>query len=483
MTRNLPDHADYQRLRRRIEERLGPKGIVADEEDLAPYLLESRGLWTGWAPFMALPASTDEVADTVKLCREEGIAIVPQGGNTSRVAGAFIRREDGAILLNLKRMDRVLNVDPLDNTMSVQAGCVLQRVQEAAAEVDRLFPLSLGAEGSCQIGGNLASNAGGLQVLRYGNARDLVLGIEVVLPDGRVWDGLRALRKNNTGYDLKHLFMGAEGTLGIITAATLKLFPSPRESVSLFIGLSDLEASCEVLALAQGATGGQVVGCELIPRIALDFTLQQAPDIQDPLAQPHDWYLMMKASAGREDSGLRETLEQMLGEALEAGLVVDATVAASEAQSQALWRIREVLVEAQALGGASIKHDVSVPVSKVPTFIRQANAAATALVPGIRPYAYGHMGDGNVHYNLSQPEHLSAEDFMALQPDIQRRVHDVAISLRGSISAEHGVGLTKRAEIKRVKPAIELELMRRLKTAFDPDGLMNPGKIFAPEDD
>jgi FAD/FMN-containing dehydrogenase len=483
MTRSLPDHADYQRLRRRIEERLGPKGIVADEEGLAPHLLESRGLWTGWAPFMALPASTGEVADTVKLCREEGIAIVPQGGNTSRVAGAFIRPEDGAILLNLKRMDRVLNVDPLDNTMSVQAGCVLQRAQEAAAEVDRLFPLSLGAEGSCQIGGNLSSNAGGLQVLRYGNARDLVLGIEVVLPDGRVWDGLRALRKNNTGYDLKHLFIGAEGTLGIITAATLKLFPSPRESVSLFIGLSDLEASCEVLALAQGATGGMVVGCELIPRIALDFTLQQAPDIRDPLAQPHDWYLMMKVSAGREDSGLRETLERMLGEALEAGLVVDATIAASEAQSQALWRIREVLVEAQALGGASIKHDVSVPVSKVPTFIRQANAAASAMVPGIRPYAYGHMGDGNVHYNLSQPEHLSAGDFMALQPDIQRRVHDVAISLRGSISAEHGVGLTKRAEIKRVKPAIELELMRRLKTAFDPDGLMNPGKIFAPEDD
>jgi len=356
-------------------------------------------------------------------------------------------------------------------------------VQEAAAEADRLFPLSLGAEGSCQIGGNLASNAGGLQVLKYGNARDLVLGIEVVLPDGRVWDGLRALRKDNTGYALKHLFIGAEGTLGIITAATLKLFPNPRESASLFIGLSDLEASCEVLALAQGATGGQVVGCELIPRIALDFTLQQAPDIQDPLAQAHDWYLLMKASAGREESGLRETLEQMLGEAYEAGLVVDAAIAASEAQSQALWRIREVLVEAQALGGASIKHDVSVPVSKVPTFIRQANDAAAALVPGIRPYAYGHMGDGNVHYNLSQPEHLSAEDFMALQPDIQRRVHDVAVSLRGSISAEHGVGLTKRAEIKRVKPAIELELMRHLKTVFDPDGLMNPGKIFAPEDD
>ena len=325
--------------------------------------------------------------------------------------------------------------------------------------------------------------AGGLQVLKYGNARDLVLGIEVVLPDGRVWDGLRALRKNNTGYDLKQVFIGAEGTLGIITAATLKLFPSPQESGSLFIALRDLDASCEVLAMAQNATGGQVVGCELVPRIALDFTLRQAPDIQDPLSGAHDWYVLMKASAGRAGSGLHETLERMLGEAYEAGLVVDATIAASEAQSQALWRIREVLVEAQTLGGASIKHDVSVPVSKVPAFIRQANAAAEALVPGIRPYPYGHMGDGNVHYNLTQPEALSAEDFMARQPEIQRRVHDVAISLGGSISAEHGVGLTKRAEVERVKPAIELELMRRLKTAFDPEGLMNPGKILTPDED
>jgi D-lactate dehydrogenase (cytochrome) len=483
MTRTLPSSEKYQHLRRRLEEQLGPKGILAEAADLAPYLIESRGLWTGWAPFMALPASTQEVAETVRICREEGIAIVPQGGNTSRVASAFIQEEDGAILLNLRRMDRVLEVDPLDNSITVQAGCVLQRVQEEAAAVDRLFPLSLGAEGSCQIGGNLASNAGGLQVLRYGNARDLVLGIEVVLPDGRVWDGLRALRKNNTGYDLKQLFIGAEGTLGIITAATLKLYPRPKESISLFIGLRDLEASCHVLALAQGATGGQVVGCELIPRIALDFTLRQAPDIKDPLSAPHDWYVLMKAAAGRENSGLREALEQMLAEAYEAGLVVDATIAASEAQSQALWRIREVLVEAQALGGASIKHDVSVPVSKVPAFIQQANATAAALVPGIRPYAYGHMGDGNVHYNLSQPEALSAEDFMARQPEIQRRVHDVAISLGGSISAEHGVGLTKRAEIARVKPPIELELMRRLKAALDPEGLMNPGKILIPESD
>ena len=478
MTRPLPQPETYESLRQRLEDRLGPKGILADEEGLAPYLRESRGLWTGWAPFMALPASTGEVAETVRLCREAGVAMVPQGGNTSRVAGSFSREQDGAILVNLKRMDRVLNIDPLDNSMTVEAGCVLQTVQEKAASVDRLFPLSLGAEGSCQIGGNIASNAGGIQVLRYGNMRDLVLGLEVVLPDGRVWNGLKSLRKDNTGYDLKHLFIAAEGTLGIITGATLKLFPLPKESVSLFIALTDLDGACRVLAKAQDATGGQIVGCELIPRIALDFALAEVADVRDPLSQPHEWYLLMKAAAGREDSGLREALEAMLAAAFEDELVTDATITASEGQSRALWRIREAIVEAQTAGGASIKHDISVPVSQVPAFIREANAAVSALVPGIRPYPYGHMGDGNVHYNLTQPEDMAPEDFLARQPEIQARVHDIALGLGGSISAEHGVGLTKLAEIQRITPAIELELMRDIKKTLDPDGLMNPGKIF-----
>ena len=478
MTPPQPRPEVFETLHGRLENCLGPKGILSAENDLAPYLKESRGLWTGWAPFMAMPATTAEVAETVKLCREAGVAIIPQGGNTSRVAGAFAREEDGAILVNLKRMDRVLELDPLDNSITVEAGCVLQTVQEKAAAADRLFPLSLGAEGSCQIGGNIASNAGGIQVLRYGNMRDLVLGLEVVLPDGQVWSGLKSLRKNNTGYDLKHLFIAAEGTLGIITAATLKLFPLPKETVSLFAALTDLDAACQVLARAQDATGGQVVGCELIPRIALECTLTQAPDIRNPLSDMHEWYVLMKASAGRENAGLRETLEAMLAEAYEEELVADATVAASEGQSQALWRIREVLVEAQALGGASIKHDISVPVSKIPTFIREANAAVAALVPGIRPYPYGHMGDGNVHYNLTQPKEVAAEDFLARQPEIQERVHDIALALGGSISAEHGVGLTKLKEIARVTPPVQLELMRTIKKTLDPDGLMNPGKIF-----
>ncbi len=478
MNRPLPSAETFAELGDALQSLLGPKGLIRDEDELQPYLLESRGRWRGWVPFMALPATSEEVAATVRLCRDAGVAIVPQGGNSSRVGGALARREDGAILLNLGRMNKVLDLDPLDNSMTLEAGCILQKVQEAAEAADRLFPLSLGAEGSCQIGGNLATNAGGIQVLRYGNARDLVLGLEVVLADGTIWKGLNSLRKNNVGYDLKQLFLGSEGTLGIITKATVKLFPRPKESVSLFIGLSSLDAACDILARAQDATGGQVSGCELIPRLALDFTLSHIPGIQDPLSEPHEWYLLMKATAGRENSGLREVMEAMLEEAFEAGLVVDATIATSEAQSQALWRIREALVEAQTKEGASIKHDISVPVSKVPSFIRKANTVVERLVPGTRPYPFGHLGDGNVHYNLTQPAAMAPEDFFAKQKEIQQHVHDVALSLGGSISAEHGIGLAKLEELVRVKDPLELDLMRKLKAALDPEGLLNPGKIF-----
>ncbi len=483
MRRLAPGKETFDGLRDRLRAVLGDRAIVTDPAELAPYLIESRGLYRGETPFLVRPATTEEVASTLRLCRDAGVAVVPQGGNTSRVCGALVRAQDGAILLNLGRLNRIRAIDPLDNAMTVEAGCILERVQEAAAEVDRLFPLSLGAQGSCQIGGNLSTNAGGIHVLRYGNMRDLVLGIEVVLPDGEIWNGLKSLRKDNTGYDLKHLFMGAEGTLGIITAATLKLFPRPRESLSIFIGLADLEAATEVLARAQAATGGQVAACELIPRIALDFSLRHMPDIKDPLAEPHDWYLLLEATSGRPESGLAETLEEMLGAAFEANLLRDATIARSEQQAAALWRLREALVEAQAKEGASIKHDISVPVSKVPRFLRAADAAVLEIQPGTRPYAFGHLGDGNIHYNLSQPTDISAEAFRARQGEIQTRVHDIAVALGGSISAEHGIGLAKLAENKRFKSPVEQMLMRKLKQALDPEGLLNPGKLVPSEPD
>ncbi len=472
-----PSTKIFDHLRARLEELLGPRGVVADSESLAPHLCEQRGRYQGWAPFMATPASTEEVAAVVRHCAEAGVAIVPQGGNTGLVGGAVPFREDGAILLNLRRLDRIRDLDPVDYSITVEAGCILQKVQEAAAAADRLFPLSLGAEGSCQIGGNLSTNAGGIQVLRYGNMRDLVLGLEVVLPDGRVWHGLRALRKDNTGYDLKQLFIGAEGTLGIITAATLKLFARPRERVTAFVAVRELEAAVEMLALARRATGEAVTACELIPRRALDFSLRHGSGIVDPLSEPHDWYLLIEACAGSAGGGLKNAVETMLGEAYEAGLVTDATIAASEAQAAAFWRLREVMVPAQGPEGASIKHDVSVPVSQVPTFIRRASAAVEALIPGIRPYPFGHIGDGNVHFNLTQPVGADGAAFLARWDEVNHLVHEIVVGLGGSISAEHGIGCMKVAENLHFKPEVELDLMRKLKAALDPQGLMNPGKV------
>ncbi len=470
--------AAYQRLKQALESRLGPRALVSDADDLAPYLKESRGLFQGDAPFVVLPATSDEVAAAVSLCAAEGLAVVPQGGNTGRVGGGVPYAELGAVPINLKRMNRIRELDPLDQTATVEAGCVLATLQTAAEAADRLFPLSLGAEGSCQIGGNLASNAGGIHVLRYGNMRDLVLGLEVVLADGRVWNGLRALRKDNTGYDLKQLFLGSEGTLGIITAATLKLFPRPRESVSLFVAVTGLEAALEVLARARAAAGGGLAACELIPRIALDFCLEHIPGIRDPLAEPHDWCLLMEATAGRPGSGLAETLEAMLAEAHEAGLVADATIAASEAQSAQLWRIREALVAAQAAEGASIKHDIAVPVSRVPRLIRDACQAVEAMIPGARPYPFGHLGDGNIHFNFSQPPGTDPAAFLDRRQAVNAKVHDIAQGLGGTISAEHGIGRVKREELRRFKSAAELDLMRRVKAALDPQDTMNPGVVF-----
>ncbi|MCC7046718.1 MAG: FAD-binding oxidoreductase [Alphaproteobacteria bacterium] len=454
---------------------VGAKGWSEDPEILAPQLKDWTGYYTGTTPLMVMPATTAEVAAVVRACAEAGVGIVPQSGNTGLVGAQL---PHGQVLLSLKRMNKVRGIDALDYTMTAEAGCILADLQQAALDAQRFFPLSLGAEGSCMIGGNLSTNAGGINVLRYGNTRELVLGLEVVMPDGRVWDGLRRLRKDNTGYALKHLFVGAEGTLGIITAATLRLFPLPIEQATAFAAIRDLDAAVELLSILRAGSGDAISSYELIPRMGIELGLEYGTGMADPLARKHDWHVLIEFTGTIADGTARAKLEAALGEALEKGVVVDATIAASTEQSLKLWRIREAMVEYQYRAGASIKHDISVPVSRVPEFIRRANAALAAMVPGIRPLAFGHVGDGNVHYNLTQPGGMAREAYLALGEDIHRAVYETVAALDGSFSAEHGVGAVKREELKRYRPPIEVELMRRLKQALDPQGLMNPGKVL-----
>jgi len=473
-----PETADFDALKQRLAEALGAKAVIDAADDMAPYLADQRRRYQGESPFVLRPGSTEEVATAVKLCREAGVAIVPQGGNTGLVAGGLPFADTPAVLLSLGRLNKVREVDAADYSITVEAGCILQQVQAAAEAADRLFPLSLGAEGSCQIGGNLSTNAGGVHVLRYGNARDLVLGLEVVLPDGRIWDGLHALRKDNTGYALKHLFVGAEGTLGIITAACLKLFPRPAETEVAFVAVRDPAAAVELLGRARAATGDRVNAFELIPRIGLDFALKHIEGIQDPLAEPNAWYVLVELASGRADGTLREGLEEFLGAAVEDGLVSDAALAANERQAADFWAIREGIVEAQKFEGGSIKHDVSVAVSRTPEFIERATKLVQGMVPGIRPVPFGHVGDGNIHFNLSQPEDANREAYLARWEEVNEAVHELVVGMGGSISAEHGIGYMKREENARFKSEVELDLMRAVKRALDPDNLMNPGKVI-----
>ena len=474
-TRQPADHSRLADLRAQILRVVGDKGVIAGADDMAPYLVEPRGRYRGATPFIVRPASTDEVAAVVRLCAAARVPIVPQGGNTGLMAGGIPFEGGEEILVNLGRMKRIRDIDPVDYSLTAEAGCVLQDLQAAADAVDRLFPLSLGAEGSCQIGGNISTNAGGVQVLRYGNTRELVLGLEVVLPDGQVWDGLRRLRKDNTGYDLKQFFIGAEGTLGIVTAAVLRLFPKPRETATAFAALRDVAAAVELLARTRAAVGEVVTSFELIPRRGLDFAVRHVAGVSDPLSEPHAWYALVELSAGA--GGLGEALEVVLAQAYEDGLVPDATLAASAAQAQDFWRIREGLVEGQKFEGGSIKHDVSVPVSEVPAFMARATAAVEALIPGIRPVAFGHIGDGNIHFNLSQPKDADTAAYLARWEEVNRLVHDVVREFEGSISAEHGIGRMKIEENRRLKPALDIQLMRQVKAALDPHNLMNPGKV------
>jgi FAD/FMN-containing dehydrogenase len=456
---------------------VGPKGWSEDPAMLTPLLIEPRGLFRGATPLLLRPETTAQVAAIVAECRRAGIALVPQGGNTGLCGGATPDPSGSQVLISLGRMNRVRAIDPLDYTITVEAGCILQHIQQAAAAVDRLFPLSLGAEGSCTIGGNLSTNAGGINTLRFGNARDLALGLEVVLPDGRLWDGLRLLRKDNTGYDLKHLFIGAEGSLGIITAATLKLFPRPREEVNAIVAVRDVPGVLELLSRLRLATGDQITAFEFMERFGIDLAIKHVPGVRDPLDRVHAHYALVRGSAGRENSGLRECMEETLAAAMEEGLVLDAAIAESEQQARDFWRIREGIVEGQIPEGGSIKHDISVPVSKVATFIALADVAVAKAIPGCRPCAFGHAGDGNIHYNVTQPVDMNRQEYLGRWKELNAVVHPIVLSLGGSISAEHGIGQLKRGELAEVKSPVEMDLMRAIKQVLDPDGLMNPGKV------
>ena len=449
-------------------------GWIDDPVAMAPYLHEWRGRVQGAALAVVRPTATDQVAAIVRAASENDIKLVPQGGNTGLAGGSIPYPGERAVVLSLQRLDKIRDLDPLDYSVSVESGCILSTLQRAADDADRLFPLSLGSENSCTVGGLLSTNAGGTMTIRYGNMRELVLGVEIVLPNGEIWNGLRRLHKDNTGYDLKHLFIGAEGTLGIVTAAVLKLFPKPRQTETVFVAVPDPNAAILLLSRVRSATGDAVSAFELIPRIALDFALRHVAGAVDPLLASYPWYVLIEATAGVAGSTLEDAMETALASAVEAGEALDAAFSRSEAQRKSLWFIREAIVEAQRFEGGSIKHDVSVPVSRIAEFIARASQAVEAVLPGIRPIPFGHVGDGNVHFNLTQPVEAETRAYLEQWHMLNRVVHDVALSLGGSISAEHGIGRFRRDELTRVKDPVELDLMRRVKNAIDPGNLMNP---------
>jgi len=458
-------------LSERLAGLAGAAHVLTDPADIAPFVTDWRGRYRGAAQCVVRPGNTAEVAAVVKACVEAGVPIVPQGGNTSLCGAATPDGEGRAVVISLSRLNRVVSVDAQNNTISVEAGCTLAAVQDAARAVDRLFPLALASEGTCQIGGNLSTNAGGVQVLRYGNTRELTLGLEVVLPNGDIWDGRRGLRKDNTGYDLKQLLIGAEGTLGIITGAVLKLFPLPKTQVTCWLNVDLPNATVSLINSAKSKFDAQLTAFEMVSETALGLVLKHIPDTLRPTAQS-PWYVLAEFSDADPVA-----VEAWLAGRLEAGEVGDGVVAQSETQAKKLWALRENISEAQKIEGISIKHDVSVPMSAIPAFLAAADAALEQAFPGIRVVAFGHVGDGNLHYNLSKADAQDNAAFIAAQSLVNRIVHDAVHALNGSISAEHGIGQLKREEILRYKSPVEMALMRTIKQALDPRGLMNPGKV------
>jgi len=454
---------------------VGDKHAITDPQAQAPYLIELRDLFHGHTPVVLRPGTVAEVAQILRLANETGTPLVPQGGNTGLVGGQTPHH--GEVVLSLNRLDRIRELDPVSNTMTCEAGVTLLRAREAAAAVDRLYPQLLPSEGTCTIGGNLSTNAGGTAALAYGIARSHALGLEVVLADGRVLNNLNKLKKDNTGYDLNNLFIGAEGTLGVITAAVLRLLPRPRSIETAFLGVPSPEAALDLLGLATERSGGDVTSFELMLRMGVELVLKHGAGCRDPLPDVHPWYVLIELSS-QARSGVRGVLEEILAEGLERGLVIDATIAGSLDQAKMFWRIREMFGEVQRHEGGSIKHDISVPVAAVPAFLREADAAVTTLIPGARPIPFGHLGDGNIHYNVMQPVGAEKASFLGRWEEVNAAVFQVVAKFGGSISAEHGIGVLKRDLLPKVKDPVAIELMRTLKRTLDPKNILNPGKVL-----
>lgn len=461
----------------RFAEILGEKYVLQSDADMARYLDEPRKKFHGSAAAVLLPADTQQVSQILALANKTGTGIVPQGGNTGLVGGQVPDSSGDQVILSLERLSKVRNVDGDQNTLIVEAGATLEVAQAAAKEIDCFLPLSLASQGSCTIGGNLATNAGGLNVVAYGSARDLCLGLEVVLADGRIWSGLNTLRKNNTGYDIKNLFIGSEGTLGVITAAVLKLFPAARSRATAFLAVSSPENALELLNYAQKQSGQRVTTIELLPREGLEFTVKHKKTL-DPFDEPHPWYVLLELSSSQPGNELANAAEAILAAALEKGLAIDAVIAQSARQTDDIWAIRELLPETQKHEGGSIKHDISVPLNKIPLFLERASKAVIELIPSARPVAFGHVGDGNIHFNVTQPIGADTEAFLGRWDEVNKIVHDIATGMGGSVSAEHGIGQLKRHLMPDIKSAVELEMMQGLKQQLDPNNILNPGKLL-----
>ncbi len=465
-------------LRAQLRAIVGDSGLIAAGAASEPYLTDHRRLYRGRALAVVRPASVAELSAVLALCNEARVGVVPHGGNTGYCGGATPDESGEQVVLALARLNRIRSVDAANDTLVAEAGCTLAEVQSAAQAAERFFPLSLGSQGSCQIGGNLSTNAGGTSVLRYGMMRELVLGVEVVLADGRVLEGLSGLRKDNTGYDVRALFLGAEGTLGVITAATLRLFPAIRARATALIAVADVAAAVALLAQLQAVSSERVSSFELIPRLALELTVRHVEGVRDPFSRAHPWYLLCELSSSRAAEGLDALLEEALGAALAQGLIEDAAIGTSERERQGFWRLRENIPAAQSRAGASLKHDISLPVGRLAEFVARAAPLIEAAAPEGRLIAYGHVGDGNLHFNVSSRSGAADAGLLARAESVRRLVHDLVREFGGSFSAEHGIGRLKVAELERYAPAVELELMRSIKAALDPRGIMNPGKVL-----
>jgi FAD/FMN-containing dehydrogenase len=457
---------------------VGPANTLTDRDDLTRYTHENRNIYIGLTPMVVKPGSTAEVAAILKLASESATPIVPQGGHTGHAGGGVPDESGTQIVVSMERMNAIEDVDTVENTATVQAGVILGQLQEAAAAADRLFPVSLGSQGSCQIGGNISTNAGGTGVLAYGNMREQVLGLEVVLASGEVWNGLRRLKKDNTGYSLKNLFIGAEGTLGIVTRAVLRLQPMPRGREVVWTALPSPENALKLLALALDMAGHGVTAFELIHRTPLEFALRHLSFARDPFPVRHEWYVLAEISSGRSQEDAQNLAESIFSRAMEDGVADDVVVSQNLAQRDAFWRIREDMPDTQKLEGGSIKHDISVPVHLMPKFIAKGWEIIAREFPGARPCIFGHLGDGNLHYNISQPEGGNRDDFLSQRNRISEPIYDLVRSMDGSISAEHGIGRMKRDLLARTRSSVELDMMRAIKKALDPQGIMNPGKVL-----